>query len=378
MKTKPSLKAILAIRAILLLLPLAALRAAGDDLSWIRGVNYVPSYARNDVQTGITRSQADEAMKTPPMYFGDATRLGRPFAKDPSVIRFGGRYLLYYSVAAWAKELAPPGAPRGWAIGIAESRDLVNWKKIGEILPEQECEKHGIVNGRIILLDGKLHLFYNTSGNGAKDALCHAWSDDGLHFTRNPTNPIWHPTGGWNNGRAIDVDVVEWGDKLIMYYATRDPAGKIQMLHAIAASRKSGFNRDDWKSLCDGPVLKPELPWEKTCIEAPSVRKRGDTLYLFYGGGYNNAPQQIGCATSKDGIHFQRLFIEKPLLANGAPGEWNSSESGHPGMFEDDDGQLYMFYQANNDQGRTWFLSWVKIGWDGDKPRVIEPIKVGK
>jgi predicted GH43/DUF377 family glycosyl hydrolase len=317
-----------------------------------------------------------ERLKQPPMYYGDATRLGRPFAKDPSVIRFGGRYLMYYSIAAWAKELAPPGAPRGWAIGIAESRDLVNWKKVGEILPEQECEKNGIVNGRIILLDGKLHLFYNSYGNGSKDALCHATSEDGLHFTRNPSNPIWRPTGDWNNGRAIDVDVVEWGGQLIMYYATRDPKGRIQMLHAIAAPRKSQFNRADWKSLRDGPVLKPELPWEKTCIEAPSVIKCGDSLYLFYGGGYNNAPQQIGCATSKDGIHFQRLFIDKPLLPNGAPGTWNSSESGHPGMFEDDDGQLYMFYQANNDQGHTWFLSWVKIGWEGDRPRVIEQQKV--
>ena len=75
-------------------------------------------------------------------------------------------------------------------------------------------------------------------------------------------------------------------------------------------------------------------------------------------------------------IHFQRLFIDKPLLPNGAPGQWNSSESGHPGMFEDADGQLYMFYQGNNDHGRTWFLSWVRIGWDGHKPRVIEPHKV--
>jgi sucrose-6-phosphate hydrolase SacC (GH32 family) len=306
-------------------------------------------------------------VQRPAMYFGDDTRHGRPFAKDPSVIRFGGRYLLYYSMAPSTNK----AAPKGWAIGIAESRDLVNWKKVGEILPEQECEKNGIVNGRIILLDGKLHLFYNTYGNRAKDALCHATSADGLRFTRNPTNPVWHPTGDWNNGRAIDVDVIEWGDKLIMYYATRDPAGKIQMLHAIAADRKSGFGRSDWKSLCDGPVLKPELPWETNCIEAPSVVKRGDTLYLFYGGGYNNDPQQIGCATSKDGIHFQRLFTDKPLLANGPPGSWNSSESGHPGMFEDDDGQLYMFYQGNNDKGRTWFLSCVKIGWNGDRPQVI-------
>jgi predicted GH43/DUF377 family glycosyl hydrolase len=309
---------------------------------------------------------------TLPMRFGDSERLGRPFAKDPCVIRFGGRYLLYYSVAAWAKELAPPNAPRGWAIGIAESRDLVHWKKIGEILPEQECEKNGIVNGRVIQLDGKLHLFYNTYGNGPKDALCHAWSTDGIHFTRDPSNPIWRPTGGWNNGRAIDVDVVELGHDLVMYYATRDPSGRIQMLHAIAAPLGSGFSRGDWKPLCDGPVLKPELPWEKNCIEAPSVLRHDGSLYLFYGGGYNNDPQQIGCAVSKDGIHFRRLFTDKPLLANGATGSWNSSESGHPGVFEDEDGRLYLFYQGNNDHGRTWYISRVRLGWDGEKPCIID------
>ena len=307
---------------------------------------------------------------SPAMKWGDPSRLGRPFSKDPSVIRFRGEYLLYYSIAAYDKKIAPPGAAKGWAIGIARSQDLVHWRKAGEILPEQECEKNGIVNGRIILLDGKLHLFYNTYGNGPHDALCHATSDDGLHFTRNPTNPVWHPTGSWNNGRAIDVDVVEWGDKLIQYYATRDPSGKIQMLHAIAADRKSDFGRGAWKSLIDGPILKPELPWETRCIEAPSVLRRGDTLYLFYGGGYNNDPQQIGCATSKDGIHFQRLFTDRPLLANGQPGAWNSSESGHPGIFVDDDGQTYLFFQGNNDRGRTWYISWVKLGWKDGRPYV--------
>ncbi|MDD4870100.1 MAG: family 43 glycosylhydrolase [Kiritimatiellae bacterium] len=306
------------------------------------------------------------------MKWGDPARLGRPFAKDPSVIKFQGRYLMYYSMAAYDRKIAPPNAPKGWAIGIAESKDLINWRKVGEILPEQECEKNGIVNGRIILLDGKLHLFYNTYGNGAGDVLCHAISTDGFHFIRNPTNPVWHPTGDWNNGRAIDVDVVEWGDQLIQYYATRDPAGKIQMLHAIAADRKSDFGRSSWKSLADGPILKPELPWETKCIEAPSVLKCGDTLYLFYGGGYNNDPQQIGCAVSKDGVHFQRLFVDAPLLANGRPGEWNASESGHPGIFVDDDGQIYLFFQANNDHGRTWFISWVKLGWKDNTPCVIQ------
>jgi beta-1,2-mannobiose phosphorylase / 1,2-beta-oligomannan phosphorylase len=310
-----------------------------------------------------------EPPSKPAMLFGDSDRLGRPFAKDPCVIRFQNRYLLYYSMAAYSKQFAPPGAPKGWAIGIAESADLVHWKKVGEILPKQPCEKNGIVNGRAIVLDGKLHLFYNTYGNVAKDALCHATSKDGLHFDRDATNPIWHPTGSWNLGRAIDLDVVEWGDKLIMYYATRDPPGKIQMLHAVAADRKSDFSRTTWKSLCDGPILKPELPWETKCIEAPSVLKRGNRLYLFYGGGYNNDPQQIGCAVSKDAIHFTRLF-QKPLIPNGQASDWNASETGHPGIFEDIDGCTYLFVQGNNDRGRTWFLSCYEIVWENDLPVV--------
>jgi beta-xylosidase len=142
---------------------------------------------------------------------------------------------------------------------------------------------------------------------------------------------------------------------------------QIQMLVAAAAPLNSDFSRATWTQLGDGPVLKPELPWETRCIEAPSVLRRGDTLYLFYGGGYNNDPQQIGCATSRDGVHWTRIFQE-PLLPNGKPGEWNSSESGHPGVFVDDDGQTYLFYQGNNDRGRTWFLSWVKLGWQDGRP----------
>lgn len=305
------------------------------------------------------------------MMFGDSSRLGRPFAKDPCVLKLGGRYLLYYSTAPYDKKLAPPGAPKGWAIGIAESTNLLDWKKVGEILPEQECEKNGLVNGRTIVLDGKVHLFYNTYGNGKLDAICHAVSDDGLSFRRDPTNPIIRATGDWNSGRGIDCDVIEHGNKLLLYFATRDPSMKVQMLVAMAADRRSDFSRPAWKRLGDGPVLKPELPWETKCIEAPAPVRRDGRIYLFYGGGYNNDPQQIGCAVSDDGLRFTRLFVERPLLPNGKPGEWNSSESGHPGIFVDDDGQTYMFYQGNPDHGRTWFLSWVKLGWKDGKPHII-------
>ncbi len=63
--------------------------------------------------------------------------------------------------------------------------------------------------------------------------------------------------------------------------------------------------------------------------------------------------------------------LPEPFLPNGAPGSWNSSESGHPGVFVDGDGQTYLFYQGNADHGHTWLLSCVRLGWKDDKPYVV-------
>jgi len=145
-----------------------------------------------------------------------------------------------------------------------------------------------------------------------------------------------------------------------------------QMVVVAAAPLDSDFGRETWTQLHDGPVLKPELPWEKRCIEAPTLVERNGTLYMFYAGAYNNEPQQIGVALSEDGIHFRRMS-DKPLLPNGGPDEWNASESGHPGAFVDDDGQMYLFFQGNRTNGKDWYLSKMRIEWEGDKPYLVRP-----
>ncbi len=295
------------------------------------------------------------------MKYADTSR-GRPFAKDPDVVRFAGHYWMYYSMG--------PDSKGRWAVGIAKSDDLTNWEKAGELLPSEPYESKGLVAGAAIVLDGKVHLFYSTYGNGKNDAICHAWSDDGLNFQRNAGNPIFSPTGDWNNGRAIDSDAIEHDGKLLLICATRDPSHKVQMLVGAEAPRDSDFGRDAWTQFPGGPVLKPELPWEKTCTEGPSICRHNGRMYMFYAGAFNNAPQQIGVATSRDGRTWRRLSSE-PLLPNGKPGTWNSSESGHPGVFVDDDGRTYLFFQGNDDRGRTWYLSKMRVAWEGDLPYLI-------
>jgi hypothetical protein len=287
-------------------------------------------------------------------------------SKDPAVVRFQGRYLLYYSLPPYAD-----GRPNdGWAIGVAESDDLDHWTKLGELLPEQDCERNGLCAPGAIVKDGQVHLFYQTYGNGPRDAICHAASRDGLRFERNPTNPIFRPSGAWTCGRAIDADVIPVGEELLLYFATRDPTMTVQMLGVASAPLGSGYEREAWTQRNDAPILQPELPWEQQCIEAPALCRRGETLYMFYAGAYNNRPQQIGCAASPDGLAWRRLSDE-PCLPNGGPGTWNACESGHPYAFVDDDGQTYLFYQGNDDMGQTWTLSYVQVEWDNGRPHLV-------
>lgn len=311
-------------------------------------------------QPASVATAADQAHQ-PQMRWGDTSRRGRPFAKDPSVIRFKGRYLLYYSIPSY--DDGRPGD--GWAVGIAESRDLRAWTKVAEFLAVEPYEAKGVAAPFAMVLDGTVHLFYQTYGNGSQDAICHATSADGLRFERDATNPIFRPSGTWTVGRAIDAEVVRHDGRWFLYAATRDPGMKVQMI--TGAVSEGGFERGAWRLLADRPLLKPELPWEQDCIEAPTIIHRGETMFMFYAGAYNNAPQQVGLARSTDGVTWTRVSDE-PFLRHGAPGSWNASESGHPGVFVDEDGTPYLFYQGNDDGGRTWFLSFVRLAWRDGQP----------
>lgn len=284
------------------------------------------------------------------------------FAKDPAVIKYHGLYYLYYTVSYPEKNKI--------GVGIAHSEDMENWIH-DEPLPEtQLCEKNGIGAPAAIVLEDTVHLFYQTYGNGENDAICHAVSADGLTFVKDETNPVFHPDRTWCCGRAIDADVCVFHDQLFLYYATRDHRMQKQKVGVASASLDSSFSRNEFREIHSAAVLSPEYLWEQDCIEAPATIVHNGRLYMFYGGAYNCSPQQIGCAVSKDGILFDRVSA-KPFLSNGEKGSWNENESGHPYIFEDDDGRVYLFFQGTNDMGRTWYISRREITFDIDgMPRI--------
>lgn len=278
-----------------------------------------------------------------------------PFAKDPAVVNLNGKYFLYYSIIK--NEIL--------GIGIAASTDMENWTEIGQFAVTQECEKTGVGAPGALVRDGIVHLFYQTYGTGIRDAICHAWSEDGIHFTKDATNPVYRPTMDWCCGRAIDADICCLGDKYFLYIATRDHDYQIQKIGAAYTPLDSDFSASCWTQACRRAVVAPEMQWEMKCIEAPACVEHEGKIYMFYGGAYNCSPQQIGCAVSADGISFEKLS-SVPLVPNGKPGSWNAEESGHPYAFRDEDGQVYLFYQGYD--GTTWRLSRAKVTFADGMP----------
>jgi beta-1,2-mannobiose phosphorylase / 1,2-beta-oligomannan phosphorylase len=321
----------------------------------------MPSNYKSLLVISVLLFSTPVSAQIPTMYYGDKDVPDRPFAKDPYVIFFKDKYWMYYSV--------PDANKKEWYIGIANSMDLIKWEKIANLKGlKNTVEEKGICAPGALIKDGKLHLFYQTYGNGKSDAICHAISTNGIDFERDATNPVFRPKlSDWSCGRAIDAEVVAYKNKYFLYYATRDPEYKIQQQGVAFTPINTNFERSAWIEAPNMPLLKPELPWETNCIEAASCIQKGKYLYMFYAGGYNNDPQQIGVAKSKDGIKWKRLS-DQPLLKNGNKGSWNESESGHPNILKAQNGKYYLFFQGNNDKGKSWYLSSLEIGWNKKGP----------
>src|SRR5690606_4076001 len=115
--------------------------------------------------------QQSEKENSKQMLFGDTTRRGVPFSKDPHVVKFKGEYIMYYSIPPVENNKDPMN---GWGIGIAKSSDLIDWKTVGSISPFGEYDKKALCAPCALVIDGKINLFFQTYGNGKNDAICHA------------------------------------------------------------------------------------------------------------------------------------------------------------------------------------------------------------
>jgi sucrose-6-phosphate hydrolase SacC (GH32 family) len=186
--------------------------------------------------------------------------------------------------------------------------------------------------GWVLNEDGTYHLWYTGYNEGRTKTrlLGHATSPDGIHWTRDPANPIF--TESW----VEDMCVVRDGDTYVMF-----AEGKDDIAHMLTSTDRVQWTErgpldiryKDGRRLSPGPY------------GTPTVWVEDGTWYLFYERG----DQGIWLATSKDRRVWTNIQDE-PVLALG-PAAYDRAAVAMNQVVKRD-GVYYAFYHAN--AARPW------------------------
>jgi predicted GH43/DUF377 family glycosyl hydrolase len=108
------------------------------------------------------------------------------------VVKVNGLYYMYYNSD-------PPQY-----IGLATSQDGINWTRYAGnpiIVPSQSWESSGISLPSVYFENGSFHMEYLNWDSSAK--FGYATSSDGVHWTKDPLNPIFSKTNTSNNWSPV-------------------------------------------------------------------------------------------------------------------------------------------------------------------------------
>lgn len=299
------------------------------------------------------------------MYFDPDYKITR----DPAVVKFKDEYFLYYTTRKDGKYL----------IGIAKSKDLISWYKVGEIKATEEFEGKGICAPFAgIDEDGNIFLLYQTNYFSLEENISYAFSTDGINFIKpKDINPVLKIQSSWSLPRTIDADLLEVRKKKFLYFATRLKDNPSEQVIGLAISESEDlFNFN----LIDRPILKGEYGWEKNFVEAPSTCYKNGSFFMFYGGGTN--PQYVGVAISSNGLNWEKLykdpFIKPDRVIKVDNFSWYQKDATHPFFFSDGDKDYIFFhsdYEHSGDWPRASAITWIEIVWEDDKPRLKKKIE---
>jgi predicted GH43/DUF377 family glycosyl hydrolase len=279
---------------------------------------------------------------------------------DPIVFRANGRFYMLY--IGW------DGI--GYQTGLADSTDLIEWRRLGCVAPRNPASTYTKFNLALssILRDKHLHspgdaIKINGHYLGAWNAYPNpgleegaaviglAWSEDLLHWQL--TDPILLPQDGaaWEHGGLYRPDLLFENAIYYLYYNAK--TDKLPQQQGGGWREQSGVatSRDlkTWTRYKGNPVLRnggvnqPSTPRDSRFASNPYVVRKGSEWAMFYFGLSPNNPACELLALGRDPYHFTK--VPQVLLDAGPPGSIDETFAHKPSVIYHD-GMLYHFYCA--------------------------------
>lgn len=222
------------------------------------------------------------------------------------------RYLMWYQ----GQSLASSGW--GWALGLAESPDGLNWTKyVGNPIlePGEEGAWDSAYRGQVSMLkENGLYRMWYSGSDGGPWQTGYATSTDGVDWSIHAGNPVLTVGGGgsWDGQEADGPTVIKDDGLYKMWYHGCDADNT-----ACSIGYATSTNGRDWSKYAGNPVLTGTGgEWDAGTALWPSVVKDGGTYKMWYNGGGG----RIGLATSPDGVNWTKEATN-PVLTEGWGGQ---------------------------------------------------------
>lgn len=176
---------------------------------------------------------------------------------------------------------------------------------------------------------GRLRLYYSAV-DGETKRIGVARSHDGVNFQKSPANPILEPgpPDSFDQFAVTDPAVIRVRGLYYLYYAG-ETEDEIEQI-GLATSRDGvHFTKHP-----DNPVLKvgPPGSFDEQEVSNPMVLRRGGTWFMWY-AGVSEDIESTGLALSLDGVHWTK-FPANPVIPHGPEGSFDEIETSDPGIIE--------------------------------------------
>jgi hypothetical protein len=217
----------------------------------------------------------------------------------------------------------------------------------------------------VIRRGGRYEMWFTNADSRKRTGIARAESGDGLAWTvwRSPSAPdpvmdlvLAAPPNAWDSPGLETANVLVGPDGLYRMYYTGNRAPEGSVTYAIGLATSPDGIR--WTRR-DTPVLEPVAAWERPICTSPGSCRNGGVLepsvlfdaaaglYRMWYVGLGEPPNsfrtfRIGHATSPDGINWTRL--PTPVFSLGSPGRWDEMWTSHVNVVADPGGGYHMFY----------------------------------
>lgn len=249
----------------------------------------------------------------------------------------------------------------GYQTGLAQSDDLVAWRRVGLIMardPSSPVTRYNValmcllrddalqseaalqkVEGRYL---GFWHAYPNPGYEQGPAVIGLAWSDDLHHWEREEPFLTPDPDAAWEAGGLYKPYVVKEGDTYYLYYNAKNKTDKAWHEQIGLVTSK---DLKTWTRFAGNPIIRngDHASWDARFASDPAVLRYGEWWAMYYYGLAWDGKARDLLALGTDPYHFTKS--PEIMIDVGPPGSIDEDYAHKPSLIFAG-GDLYHFYCA--------------------------------